>query len=216
MTSEFFQPSVSYLGHKIDAQGIHVLESKVKAIVDAPRPTDIQTLRSFLGGINFYGKFLKNLSSVLTPLYYLLKKETRWVWEQSQDDAYQEAKKMLLSSDVLVHYDPEKPLILSCDASPYGIGAVLAHRNEDGSEQPIAFASRPLNAAEKKYAQIDRESLAIMFGVRHFHNYVYGRFFTLFTDHKPIVSLLHEHKELPSMASARIQRWAITLAAYDY
>lgn len=213
---EFFKPSVTYLGHKIDAEGVQVLDSKVKAIVGAPRPTDIQTLRSFLGGINFYGKFLKDLSSVLAPLYYLLRKGVRWNWRQPQEDAFKRAKGLLLSCDVLVHYDPERPLVLSCDASPYGVGAVLAHRNVDGSEQPIAFASRTLNDAERNYAHIDRESLAIVFGVKHFHDYLYGRPFTLTTDHKPIVSLFHEQRELPSMASARIQRWAITLAAYDY
>ena len=213
---QFFQNSVSYLGHKVDAEGIHVLESKVKAMVDAPRPKDVSMLRSFLGGINFYGKFLRNLSSVLAPLYYLLRKNVQWQWKDPQEVAFKRAKQMLLSSKVLVHYDPERPLVLSCDASPYGVGAVLAHKNEDGSEQPIAFASRSLHVAEENYAQIDRESLAIIFGVKHFHNYVYGRPFTLVTDHKPLVSQFHEHKLLPPMASARIQRWAIALAAYDY
>ena len=113
-----------------------MLDSKVKAIVDAPRPTDIQTLRSFLGGINFYGKFLKDLSSVLAPLYHLLRKGVRWNWGQPQEDAFKMAKGLLLSCDVLVHYDPERPLVLSCDASPYGVGAVLAHRMLMGLKSP--------------------------------------------------------------------------------
>nr|XP_006812005.1 PREDICTED: uncharacterized protein K02A2.6-like [Saccoglossus kowalevskii] len=212
----FFKPSVTYLGHEIDSTGIHPSKDKVRAFVDAPRPTDVHTLKSFLGGINFYGKFLKNLSSVLAPLYKLLRKGVSWHWSQPQEQSFKNAKKLLISSGVLVHYDPYKHIVLSCDASPYGIGAVLAHRNDDGSEHPIAFASRTLNDAEKNYAEIDRESLAIMFGVKHFHNYVFGLHFTLVTDHKPLVSLFHEHKALPSMASARVQHWAIALAAYDY
>lgn len=110
------------MGHKIDG-GVQGLDSKVKAIVDAPSPTDIQNLRSFLGGINFYGKFLKDL---FAPLYYLLRKEVRWNWGQPQEDAFNRAKGLLLFCDVLVHYDPERPLVLLYDTSPYGVGAVLA------------------------------------------------------------------------------------------
>jgi len=101
---------------------------------------------------------------------------------------------------VLAHYDPSKPLILACDTSPYGVGAVLSHQCEDGSERPVAYASRSLSPAEKKYSQLDKEGLAIIFGAKRFHQYVVG----------------HHFSGVPTLASARIQRWALILGAYSY
>ena len=122
---------------------------------------------------------------------------------------------MLTSSSLLVHYDPTQPLILSCDASQYGIGAVLS-QGHNGDKKPVAYASRTLTTAERNYSQLEKEALALIFGVKKFHTYLFGHTFTLNTDHKPLQSLFSESKPIPAMASGRIQRWALTLASYEY
>ena len=119
---------------------------------------------------------------------------------------------MIVSDLVLTHYDPNLPLQLACDASPVGIGAVLSHVMADGTERPIAFASRSLSKAESNYAQIDKEALATVWGVKKFHNYLFGRNFTLLTDHESLTSIFHPSKSLPAVTAARLQRYALFLA----
>ena len=211
----FMLDRVEYLGHQISAEGLQPTKEKVCAITDAPAPQNTSQLRAFLGLVNYYGKFLAHLSSTLAPLYKLLEKKSRWFWDREQENAFQMAKKQLTSPCLLTHYDPKKAFILSCDASPYGVGAVLSHRTDDG-EKPIAFASWSLTAAEKKYAQLDKEGLAIVFGVRKFHDYLFGRKFEIRSDHKPLQYLFDENRSIPQLASARIQRWALILSAYNY
>ena len=212
----FLLPAVEYLGHKISGQGLQPTDEKIQAIKSAPAPQDVTQLKSFLGLINYYSKFLPNLSNTLAPLYRLLQKNTRWCWESEQRKAFQQAKESLTSDCVLVHFDPAKQLILACDASPYGIGAVLSHRMDDGKDKPIAFSSRTLAPAEKKYSQLEKEGLAVIFGVKKFRQYLLGRSFTIVSDHKPLQYLFNESRVTPTLASARIQRWSWTLGAYHY
>lgn len=212
----FMQSSVTYLGHRIDSEGIHPTSEKLEAIARAPAPGNVSELRSYLGMLNYYHRFLQNLSHVLAPLHELLQNNVVWHWGEAQKHAFDESKKMLQSSKVLVHYDPKLPLIVSCDASPYGVGSVLSHVMPSGEEKPVAFASRSLTTAEKKYAQIEREGLSVVFGVTHFHKYLYGRSFKIQTDHQPLLGLLKEDRAISPMASARIQRWALTLSNYEY
>ncbi len=212
----FLQHSIEYLGHRIDENGLHPTEEKIAAIRDAPTPRNVSELRAFLGIINYYSKFLPNLSSRLSPLYRLLKKKTCWIWSKEQDHAFQSAKNALQADTLLVHFDPAKPLLLACDASQYGLGAVLSHLTEDGQERPVAYASRTLNAAERNYSQLEKEGLAIVFGVKRFHYYLYGRPFQIESDHQPLSYLFKESRGTPQLASSRIQRWALTLSAYRY
>ena len=212
----FMAPEVVYLGFRIDSVGLHPVKEKIEAIANAPAPRDITELRSYLGGLNYYAKFIPNLSSELKDLHILLGKNIAFTWGKKQNDAFIRSKEILLSTSVLIHYDPSKELILSTDASPYGLGAVLAHRLPDGTERPINFASRTLIAAERNYSQLEKEALSIVWGVKKFHQYLFGRNFTIYNDHRPLESLLSETKPIPPMASGRIQRWALTLSAYQY
>ena len=212
----FMVPFVVYLGHVIDAQGLHPIPDKVRALQAAPQPENVAQLRSYIGLLSYYSKFLPQLATVLAPLYLLLREKEPWRWTYKQDQAFNHSKKLLLSSQVLVHFDPQLEIRLACDASAYGIGAVLSHRMPDGSEKPIGFVSRTLSATEQKYSQIEKEALACVVGVTRFRSYLWGHHFTLQTDHKPLLTLFNEHKTIPQQAANRIQRWAWTLAAYEY
>ena len=106
--------------------------------------------------MNYYHRFLPNLASVLHPLNQLLEKDQKWMWSKECEQAFDETKSLITSEQVLVHYDPDLPIRVACDASAYGLGAVLSHKMPDGLEKPIAFASRTLNKAERNYSQIDR------------------------------------------------------------
>ena len=212
----FLRESVEYLGHVIDAHGLHTAPNKLKAIVDAPQPLNIKELRSFLGLLNYYGSFIPHLSSLLHPLHKLLKQDVTWEWTEQCAQAFAEAKASLASNNVLIHFDPALPISLATDASAYGLGAVVSHTMPDGRERPVAFASRTMTATEKNYSQLEKEALAIVFGVKKFHQYLYGRQFSLLTDHKPLTTILGPKTGIPTLAAARLQRWAICLSAYSF
>lgn len=127
--------------------------------------------------------------------------------------AFQKAKDQITSSEVLTHYDPKLPIYLAADASAYRIGAVISHVLPDGNEKPTSFVSRTVSTSEKKYAQLEKEALSLIFWVKKFHQYLYGRKFTLITDHKPLTAILGSKKGIPSLAATRLQRSALLLSA---
>ena len=176
------------------------------AIVEAPAPRDVSELKSLLGLVNYYGKFLPDLATTLAPLYRLLRQGVKWQWESEQEAALAEVKKVLQSSNLLIHFDPTKSLVLVCNASPVGVCAILSHRFDDGTEKPISYVSRTLTPAERIYSQLDKEALAIIFGIKHYHQYLYRHKFTILSDHKPLMHILSESKSTFTMASARIQQ----------
>ena len=180
--STFLVPSVTYLGYRINSQGLHPVPDKVRAIQNAPKPHNQSSLNSYLGLLSYYSRFLPNLLNTLAPLYLLLHNSVQWKWEKQENDAFEASKDLLLSSQILVHFDPVHPIVLTCDASAHGVGAVLSQKFADGSEKTIGFVSRTLTDTEKKYSQVEKEDLACIFGLSHFHTYLFGHKFTLVTD----------------------------------
>ncbi|XP_054257058.1 uncharacterized protein K02A2.6-like [Macrosteles quadrilineatus] len=213
---KFFQQRITYLGHTIDENGLKKNSEKVKAIIEAEKPRNVNQLRSFIGMANYYNKFIPRLAEKLYPLNKLLQKGQRFEWSQECENSFINVKKHIANDNTLAHYNPKLPLILSTDASPYGLGAVISHKFPDGSEQPIAFASRSLSKSEKQYSQIDKEATAIYWGVKKFFAYCYGRKFVLQTDHKPLVSIFHPSKCLPAMSATRLLNYSLFLAGFDY
>ena len=199
----------------IDAQGLHPTEDKLKAIQDAPAPTNVTQLKSFLGLILFYAKFIPNHSTLLSPLNELLRKDVKWRWSKKEDSTFRAAKVALMRSKTLIHYDETLPLYLACDASAYGAGAVLSHRI-NGLDRPIAFASCTLTDTQKNYSQTCKEAFSIMFGLQRFRQFLCGRSFTIITDHKSLLEIFSPSRQVPIQAAARLQRWSLILASYNY
>ena len=210
------QDSVEYLGHIVDKHEIQMSPKKVKAIAEMPRSTDQKELRAFLGMVNHYGKFLPNLADLCAPLNRLLRKAVEWKWIKECDQVFLQIKEKLGSAETLVHFNPSLPTVLTADASSIGIGAVISHRYPDGSEKAIAHASKTLTPTEKNYSQIEWEALALIYGIKKFHQYLWGRKFTLQTDHKPLTTIFGKKKGIPPTTAGHLQRWALILMGYSF
>ena len=212
----FLKDSVKYLGHTISAEGLHQSPQKVKAMAELPAPENVGQLRSFLGMVQYYARFLPDLATLLALLHHLLQKEVKWVWGKEQESSFKTVKGMLLQDRVLTHFDPDLPVVLACDSSSYGLGAVLSHRMPDGSKRLIAYASRSLTKTEQKFAQIEKEALGLYWGVKKFQTYLEGHHFHLITDHKPLKYIMDPDKAVPVTTAARLQRWCLFLGAFSY
>ena len=151
--------SIKYLGFIFDSEGRYPDPENIRAILEMPPPTDIQTLRSFLGLISYYSSFLQSLHEVRGPMTSLLRKDTPWNWSAHCQSAFEKLKSMLSSEMLLTHYNPKLPIIVAADASNYGVGAVLTHIFPNGSEEAVAHASGTLTELEKNYNQIEKRSI---------------------------------------------------------
>ena len=212
----FFQGEITFCGYTISKDGVKPMRSNVDAVLQAPEPSNISEVKSFLGMINYYQNYLPALSTIAEPIHRLLRKSVEWNWGGNQKDAFKTVKKMLSEAPLLVHYDPEKEKVVHTDASPYGLGCVLSHVYDDGTERPVSYASRSLSVSERNYGHIEKEGLALVFAVKKLHHYLYGYKFTMYTDHKPLLGLFGENRPIPDRSAARIARWALLLSGYDY
>ena len=127
--------------------------------------------------LNYYHGFLPDVATILEPLHQLLRKGSTWQWRKKQQEAFAKSKGLLQSAELLLHFDPVKELILATDASDYCVGAVLSHKMEGGTERPVGYMSRSLNEAERNYSTLEKEALAVIFGIKKFHQLLYGHSF---------------------------------------
>ncbi|GFV09923.1 transposon Tf2-9 polyprotein [Trichonephila clavipes] len=195
----------------------------VKVFMDDARITGSDEISHFTALEEFFKKCREhglklnlNKTTIANPLHNLTKKNVRFLWSKDCQVAFEQIKKEICSPKILVHYDPSLPLTLASDASPVGIGCVLSHVYPDGSERPIAFASRTLSGSEKKYSQIDKEALSIVWAVRKFYLYLKGRRFTLITDHKPLIAIFGSKRGLPVLAATRLLHYALILQSFEF
>lgn len=214
--SRFALTEIKYLGCIINKDGIKPDPQRIEAIQNMPAPSNLTELRSFLGTVNFYGKFIANMHNRRTILDELLQKDNPWEWTKKQQTAFNQLKRALSSELLLAHFNPNYEIIVSADASIKGVGACIQHKLPDGSIKPIAYASRSLQKSEKQYSQIEKEGLAIIFAIKKFHKYIFGRYFNLQTDHKPLLAIFGSKKGIPIHTANRLQRWAIILLAYNF
>ena len=213
----FFVNSVLYLGHIFDSQGVRPNPEKVRAIIDAPSPTNIKQMQAFIGLCNFYRQFIPDFATIMSPLYSLLKKNVKFSWGEEQQNNFLYIKQLFLDTRVLPFFDPSYETLLETDASGYGIAAVLMQRRTPSDQwKPIQFASRSLNDAEKNYSNLEREALSVVFGIEKFQKFLLGSEFVIHNDQRPLQNLLASNKGIPTTCTARVQRWALRLSQYKY
>ena len=207
---EFARTQCNYLGHVLNSQGISPLPEKVSAIRDMPYPVCTQEIETFLGKVGYYGRFIDHLATIAKPLFALKRKRVEWKFEQPEKDSFDLLKELLCSAPVLRHPDFSLPFIVTTDASGYGLGAVLSQEFPDG-EHPIAYASTTLQDEHTRYAVIEREGLAMCWGIIHFEEYLLAAPFVAYTDHKPLLSL-----RTKDQANKRLQNYALKLQHFTF
>lgn len=206
----FLRKEVVFLGHKLSAEGVQPDEGKVECVKKVPIPKNTTDIKAFLGLTGYYRRFIKEYAKIAKPLTLLLKKNTKFAWGVAQQYAFEKLKDILTTEPILQYPDFDKEFLLASDASNYAVGCVLS-QGEMGNDKPIAYASRVLNTSEVNYSTIEKECLGIVFGIKHFRPYLWGKRFKIITDHRPLVWLFNV-----SDMNSRLARWRILLQEFDY
>ena len=217
---DFFEKEIKYLGHVVSEQGVSTDPDKIKAVTEWPQPTAVTEVRSFLGFVSYYRRFIPNFSKVAKPLNKLLqnlegtpsqKKKFKVHWGPEQQEAFGTLQGLCTESPVLAYADFKAPFILHTDASGEGLGAVL-YQVQEGKQRVIAYASRSLSKSEKNYPVHKLEFLALKWAITDkFHEYLYGSQFQVYTDNNPLIYVLHTAK-----LDATGHRWVAALSNYTF
>lgn len=206
----FLRREITYLGHLISEHGIKPDPGKVSVVKNYPKPINVDQVRSFLGLASYYRKFIDNFAEIAFPLNQLLKRKVPFQWTALCEESFLKLKEKLVNPPILQFPNYMQEFIVTTDASQNAVGAILS-QGEIGKDLPIAYASRTLSKAEKNYSTIERELLAIVYGVQHFRPYLYGKKFKILTDHKPLIYLFSM-----SNPSSRLMRFRLKLEEYEY
>ncbi|GES86520.1 zinc knuckle protein [Rhizophagus clarus] len=206
----FFKDEIPFLGHVVSQKGIQTDPEKLRVIKEFPVPKDLTQLHSFIVLASYYCKFVKGFSSIAEPLNRLLKKNTLYIWSKDQHDAFEKLKTCLTTPPILAYPNFEKPFILYTDASIFALGAILSQKNENNCECVLAYASRTLNKHERNYSITELECLAVVWSVRHFHQYLHGQKFTVITDHAALRYLMNLSNPVDKLG-----RWLMILNGYE-
>lgn len=202
------QSEITFMGHRISDKGIAPTSEKVQAILDLQPPTDVTGVRRLCGMVQYLARYLSNLSDILSPITKLTKKDTPFLWTNECQGAFQMIKQKISAAPVLTYFDPHKSLEVQVDSSKEALGVVLLQEG-----QPLEFASRKLTETEKRWAQIEKEMMAVVYGLEKFDQYTYGRKVTVINDHKPLTQILQ--KPL-SQTPLRLQKLIMRSHRYDF
>ncbi|UYV72292.1 K02A2.6-like [Cordylochernes scorpioides] len=205
----FGSREIKVLGHLVTESGIRPDPDKIKAITNFPTPKTTTEVRSFMGLCSYYRRFVKDFANKAKPLHDLLRNNVKFLWSNEQEQSFQILKSALTTDPVLGHFKEDAETLVHTDASGYGVGAVLTQLVE-GKEKPIAYASRTLNAAERNYITTERECLAVVWAIYKFRPYLFGKHFTVVSDHHSLCWLANVKDP-----SGRLARWALRLQEFD-
>ena len=207
---EFLKSRITFLGHRVDNEGIHTLDDKIAAVKNFPRPDSVERVRSFLGLAGYYRAFVARFAHIASPLTQLLKKDRPFTWTDAQENSFQSLKSSLTRAPILVFPNFTKPFELYTDASALGLGAVLMQKGDSSKSHPIAYASRVLTSAEANYSITEQETLGVIWALKHFRDLIKGYPITVYTDHKPMTELFKGRN-----LSGRLARWYLTIQEYN-
>ena len=208
---QFSMDKLTFVGMVLSGNGISCATEKVAAVTNAREPQNASETRSFLGLVNYCGRFIPDLATISEPLRRLTKAGTLFAFGNEQKEAFEELKRRLSSAETLGYFDKDAPTQVVADASPVGLGAVLTQVQKDGP-RVISYASRSLTETERRYSQTEKEALALIWACEKFHPYIYGTPFELVTDHKP-VEVIYGPKSRPC---ARFERWVLRMQPYKF
>lgn len=209
---QYKQTEVKYVGQVFNEQGMCLDKDRIESLISLKEPENRDQLRQILGSFNYVRRYVPDMANLMSVLFKLLKKDSKFIWLPAHRIAFAELKRKICSAPSLTPFDSKKKIILQCDASKSGIGCCLFQQDEKNVLKLVTCASRTMNDAELNYSQTEKELLSICFAVKKFHRFIYGSHIDVQTDHKPIVSIML--KPVCKIGSPRLKRLRLKLLTY--